>query len=138
MQDVSLKEAGELLNTSVNTLRRWIGLLEAAGYEVAREGNRRQLSWSDVGALREIKLGLQEHSMDEAVNRAVVNVRKRTEQSESELPSSCARDPAQEERFRHKLQTLLQDIYWLGPEQAVVDLQAIYDQHKEDGTHEDL
>lgn len=49
MQEVGFKEAGELLNTPVSTLRRWVVLLEEQGYTFNRDGKRRQLDWQDVG-----------------------------------------------------------------------------------------
>lgn len=56
MQELSFKEAAEMLATPESTLRRWVTHLEQSGYMFNREGKRRQLNYRDFGALREVKI----------------------------------------------------------------------------------
>ncbi|MEC0167376.1 hypothetical protein [Paenibacillus graminis] len=139
MREVGFKEASELLSTPVSTLRRWMGLLEAAGYEVQREGKRRQLSWLVVGVLREVALLTQEHPLEKAVHLAVTAAQKEVEagnasndEQDSNGPRTTLQDPGQNERFWQKLQQLPQTIYWLGVEQAVAELRDLYGQQEEE------
>ncbi|GGG06273.1 hypothetical protein GCM10010912_58610 [Paenibacillus albidus] len=117
MQEVGFKEAGEMLKTPVSTLRRWVLLLEEQGYAFNRDGKRRQLDWKDVGILREVKMGLQESPLEEAVRKALSEVVK---DIESEPQSN--RDGESIEVFDAEIGELKKNLFWHGQDQAVSTL----------------
>ncbi|MEK3759646.1 hypothetical protein MKZ07_14455 [Paenibacillus sp. FSL P4-0338] len=121
MQEVGFKEAGELLNTPVSTLRRWVVLLEEQGYTFNRDGKRRQLDWQDVGMLREVKLRLQEETLEEAIQKAVsssVFTQEETHQQESQPVIEVS----EWEAFDSHISSLRENLFWHGQEQAVSTL----------------
>jgi hypothetical protein len=128
VQEVGFKEAGELLDTPVSTLRRWFVLLEEQGYAINRDGKRRQLCWPDVGMLREVKFGLQQCSLEEAVRKAVQEVvgggtaASMTDQTPSDLSPI--------EVFDQEIKALLPNLFWYGPDQAVNTLVAAWENFK--------
>ncbi|GIP61134.1 hypothetical protein J15TS10_49480 [Paenibacillus woosongensis] len=86
MQELSFKEAAEMLATPESTLRRWVTLLEQSGYMFNREGKRRQLNYRDFGALREVKILSSQMTLESAcqqVNKELDSV---------EAPSTNHRD----------------------------------------------
>ncbi|WP_342436717.1 hypothetical protein NSS79_25805 [Paenibacillus sp. FSL L8-0436] len=126
VQEVGFKEAGELLDTPVSTLRRWVVLLEEQGYAINRDGKRRQLDWLDVGMLREVKFGLQQCSLEEAVRKAVQEVKG----TASSVTDQAASDPAPIEVFDQEIKALLPHLFWYGPDQAVNTLVAAWENFK--------
>ncbi|WP_342437157.1 hypothetical protein NSS79_29070 [Paenibacillus sp. FSL L8-0436] len=128
MQEVGFKEAGELLDTPVSTLRRWVVLLEEQGYPINREGKRRQLDWRDVGMLREVKFGLQQCSLEETVRKAVQEVVD--EGTSPSVTDQIAFDSAPIEVFDQEIKALLPNLFWHGPDQAVSTLVAAWENLK--------
>lgn len=77
MQELSFKEAAEMLATPESTLRRWVTHLEQSGYMFNREGKRRQLNYRDFGALREVKILSTQMTLESAcqqVNEELISV----------------------------------------------------------------
>lgn len=121
MQEVGFKEAGELLNTPVSTLRRWVVLLEEQGYTFNRDGKRRQLDWQDVGVLREVKLRLQEGTLEEAIQKSVSSSVVTQEESHQQ-ESQPVIEGSEWEAFDSQISSLRENLFWHGPEQAVSTL----------------
>lgn len=121
MQEVGFKEAGELLNTPVSTLRRWVVLLEEQGYTFNRDGKRRQLDWQDVGTLREVKLGLQEGTLDAAIQKAISASTVTQEESHQKVLHPVI-EGSRWEAFDSQLSSLRENLFWHGQEQAVSTL----------------
>ncbi|MEK4877005.1 MULTISPECIES: hypothetical protein [Paenibacillus] len=121
MQEVGFKEAGEMLNTPVSTLRRWVILLEEQGYTFNRDGKRRQLDWQDVGVLREVKLRLQEGTLEEAIQKAISSsvVTQEEPHPQESQPLIVGSDW---EAFNTQISSLRENLFWHGPEQAVSTL----------------
>lgn len=125
MQEVGFKEAGEMLNTPVSTLRRWVVLLEEQAYTFNRDGKRRQLDWQDVGMLREVKLRLQEGTLEEAVQKAIsssVVTQEKSHQQESQPVIKGS----EWEAFSSQISSLRENLFWHGQEQAVSTLLAAW------------
>ncbi|WP_341347113.1 hypothetical protein [Paenibacillus sp. FSL H3-0469] len=120
MQEVGFKEAGELLNTPVSTLRRWVVLLEEQGYTFNRDGKRRQLDWQDVGVLREVKLSLQERALEEAIQKAIFSVATQEGLHQQETLSLIK--GSEWETFESHINGLKESLFWNGQEQAVSTL----------------
>ncbi|NOU81596.1 hypothetical protein GC101_22295 [Paenibacillus sp. LMG 31459] len=121
MQEVGFKEAGEILNTPVSTLRRWVVLLEEQGYTFNRDGKRRQLDWLDVGVLREVKLGLQEGTLEEAIQKAISSSGVKQEEHHQQ-ESRPVIDWGEWEAFDFQVSSLIENLFWHGQEQAVSTL----------------
>ncbi|WP_379143642.1 hypothetical protein [Paenibacillus sp. sgz500992] len=120
VQEVGFKEAGEMLNTPVSTLRRWVVLLEEQGYTFNRDGKRRQLDWQDVGVLREVKLRLQEGTLGEAFLHAISVLV--APQEVSKLVSQSVIDTKEWEAFESEINSLSENLFWNGQAQAVSTL----------------
>ncbi|MDF9841926.1 MULTISPECIES: hypothetical protein [unclassified Paenibacillus] len=118
MQEVGFKEAGEILNTPVSTLRRWVVLLEEQGYTFNRDGKRRQLDWQDVGVLREVKLRLQEGTLEEAIQKAVSSSVV-TQEEPDQQESQPVIQGSEWEAFDTQISSLTENLFWHGQEQAV-------------------
>lgn len=120
MQEVGFKEAGEMLNTPVSTLRRWVVFLEEKGYTFNRDGKRRQLDWQDVGVLREVKLRLPEGTLEEAFRQAISS--SVVTQQESQQESQPVIAGSEWEAFETQISSLIENLFWHGQEQAVSTL----------------
>lgn len=121
MQEVGFKEAGEILNTPVSTLRRWVVLLEEQGYTFNRGGKRRQLDWQDVGVLREVKFRLQEGTLEEAIHKAVSSSVV-TQEEPHQQESQPVIEGSEWEAFDSQISSLTENLFWHGQEQAVSTL----------------
>ncbi|WP_342477437.1 hypothetical protein NYE24_30780 [Paenibacillus sp. FSL H7-0350] len=121
MQEIGFKEAGELLNTPVSTLRRWVVLLEEQGYTFNRDGKRRQLDWQDVGVLREVKLRLQEGTLEEAIQKAVSSSVV-THEEPHQQESQPGIEGSEWKAFDFQISSLRENLFWHGQEQAVSTL----------------
>ncbi len=121
MQEVGFKEAGEILNTPVSTLRRWVVLLEEQGYTFNRGGKRRQLDWQDVGVLRELKFRLQEGTLEEAIKKAVSSSVV-TQEEPDQQESQPVIEGSKWEAFDTQISNLTENLFWHGQEQAVSTL----------------
>ncbi|MEK3698197.1 hypothetical protein NYE33_14645 [Paenibacillus sp. FSL R10-2199] len=121
MQEVGFKEAGELLNTPVSTLRRWVVLLEEQGYTFNRDGKRRQLDWQDVGVLREVKLRLQEGTLEEAIQKAVSSSAV-TQEEPHQQESQPVIEGGEWETLDTQISSLRENLFWHSQEQAVSTL----------------
>ncbi|ULO07142.1 hypothetical protein H1230_30105 [Paenibacillus sp. 19GGS1-52] len=120
MQEIGFKEAGEMLNTPVSTLRRWVVLLEEQGYTFNREGKRRSLDWRDVGVLREVKLSLPKGTLEEAFRQAISS--SVVTQQEYKQESQPVIDGSEWEAFDTQISSLKENLYWHGQDQAVSTL----------------
>lgn len=121
MQEVGFKEAGELLNSPVSTLRRWVVLMEEQGYTFNRDGKRRQLDWQDVGVLREVKLRLQEGTLEEAIQKSISSSVV-TQEEPHQQESQPVIDRSEWEVFDSQISSLTENLFWHGQEQAVSTL----------------
>ncbi|MNV86313.1 hypothetical protein D3C71_1803370 [compost metagenome] len=121
MQEVGFKEAGEILNTPVSTLRRWVVLLEEQGYTFNRGGKRRQLDWQDVGVLREVKFRLQEGTLEEAIQKAV-SASVVTQEEPDQQESQPVIEGSEWEALDSQISSLTENLFWHGQEQAVSTL----------------
>lgn len=130
MQEVGFKEAGEILNTPVSTLRRWVVLLEEQGYIFNRDGKRRQLDWQDVGVLREVKLGLQEGALDVSIQKAI-SVSAFTQKEPHHQKPQLLIEGIGWEAFDSQLNSLRENLFWHGQEQAVSTLLTAWQALKE-------
>ncbi|ETT46863.1 hypothetical protein C162_18894 [Paenibacillus sp. FSL R7-269] len=130
MQEVGFKEAGELLHTPVSTLRRWVVLLEEQEYTFNRDGKRRQLDWQDVGVLREVKLRLQEGTLEEAIQKAISSSVV-TQEEPHQQESQPVIEGSEWEAFDSRISSLRENLFWHGQEQAVSTLLTAWQALKE-------
>lgn len=110
-----MTDVAKRLQMAESSLRRWLPLLEQAGYVFARkENNRRQLTEHDIVALSELKKLSQVMTLQEACQRVVQLIPQ--EQSGNR--------GKEEDHFEQLLEALPEAIYWQGTEVPIAQLRA--------------
>ena len=115
----------EQLEIPQSTIRRWCKALELVGYEFVRHQNRRVFDEQAVENLKQLKvrMAIPGMTLEEACQALVLH-----SESEADQRDTSEAEVFQEAIviFERKLALLSEEVYWLGAEQAIKQLQDAY------------
>lgn len=113
MKEIAMSDVAKQLQMAESSLRRWLPMMEQAGYVFERkDNNRRQLTEQDIVAFAELKKLSQVMTLPEACQRVV-----------QLIPQVSTGNRAQEEiLFEQLLEALPEAIYWQGKDAPVAQL----------------
>lgn len=113
MKEIAMSDVAKQLQMAESSLRRWLPMMEQAGYVFERkDNNRRQLTEQDIVALAELKKLSQVMTLQEACQRVV-----------QLIPHESTGNRGQEEiLFEQLLEALPEAIYWQGTDAPIAEL----------------